>query len=167
MADQVIITQADVAEGVIRAVAPDQLDLLAAVTAEWDAGRAPGRRRWGWLGGSIGSGIEPAVLTDVIYPLLTGTFAQALGTAAISGWRRRRWWRRRGRRALSGPRAQVTLDVGQLDAVRAACVTHGMTLGLSKAKATVLADAMQGVLRQAADAVGEIPGRDTDSTGPR
>jgi hypothetical protein len=167
MADQLVITQADVAEGVIRAIAPDQLGLLAAVTAEWDAGRAPGRRRWGWLGGSIGSGIEPAVLTDVIYPLLTGTFAQVLGTAAISGWQQRRWWRRRGRRLLSAPRAQVTLDVGQLDAVRAACVAHGMTLGLSKAKATVLADALQGVLRQAADAVGEIPGSGSDSTRPR
>lgn len=40
------------------------------------------------MSGSVGSGLEPTVLSDLIYPLFTGTFAQVLGSAAVTGWRR-------------------------------------------------------------------------------
>lgn len=149
-ADGLTIVLADLAQSVVAAQAPEQVELLAAVTARWESGEVPGRRRWGWTGGSVGSGIEPVVLSNLIYPLLTGTLAQVLGSAAVEGWRRR-WWRhrRRGSDLPSVPRVQVTLDVDQIEAVRVASVAHGMALGLSEARATILADAVHGVLCRA------------------
>jgi hypothetical protein len=95
-AGDVTIVLADLARGAVTATAPEQLELLAAVTAGWEAGDIPGRRRWGWMGGGVGSGIEPVVTSEIIYPLLTGTLGQVLGTAAITGQQR---WRRRRRDA--------------------------------------------------------------------
>jgi hypothetical protein len=139
------IALADLAHDMVAAEAPRQLELLAAVTARWEAGNVPGRRLGQWTGGSVGSGIAPVVTSDIIYPLLTGTLAQVLGSAAVVGFRRR-WWRRRSGSIPPVPRVLVTLDAAQIDAVRAECISHGVRLGLSRSKATVLADAMYGVL---------------------
>ena len=121
----------------------------ADVTAEWQAGKDPRKPSEGWSGGSVRlGGSDPSVLGDVILPLLTGTAAQVLGAAGFAGLQRRRWWRRRSR----APRpAQLVLDVDRIDEIRDACIAHGMTLGLNEAEATMLADAVQGVLRRAAD----------------
>jgi hypothetical protein len=142
------IALADLAHDMIAAEAPRQLELLAAVTVRWEAGDVPAQRRRWWTGGSVGSGIHPNVASDIVYPLLTGTLAQVLGNAAVGGFRWR-WWRRRPDSVPPVPRVLVTLDAAQIDAVRTECVSHGMRLGLSRSKATVLADAMYGVLSRA------------------
>ena len=150
------ILLADLAREVVAATDPQQLELFAEVTGRWEAGFAPGARR-GWLGGSIGSGISTVLTSELIYPLLIGALSPVLGDAVVTGWRRR-WWRRRRPKPLpSVPPVTVTFDANRLDAAKAACVTYGMTMGLSKAKATVLAEAVYGVLRQAADEHGDPP----------
>lgn len=140
-AGRLTIAVADLAHDVVAATVPEQLELLTAVTVAWEAGKVPGRRRWGWTGGSVEFGVDPTVTTLIIYPLLTGTLGQVLGTAAVNVRRRRR---QRDVRA-----AQVTLDARQIEMLRSACVSYGVTLGLSKAKATVLAEAIYGVLCRA------------------
>lgn len=146
------ILLADLARGVVVAVAPEELELFAIVSDRWAAGLMPGRRR-GPRGGSIGSGISAALTSELVYPLLIGALSPLLGNTVAAGWQRqRRWWRRRRPKPRpSLPSATVTIDVAQLEAVREACITYGATLGLSKAKATVLAEAVYGVLRQTAD----------------
>lgn len=128
-AGRLTIMLADLALSVVAGEAPEQVELLAEVTARWEAGYAPGRWCWGWMSGSVDFGIDPTVLSDLIYPLLVGTFAQVLGEVTLTGWKRRR--RRSGLRSV--PRAQVTLGADQIEEVLAACTAHGMTLGLSEA----------------------------------
>jgi hypothetical protein len=145
----VTIVLGDLAREAVNATASDQLDLLAEVTARWEAGRAPGRWRYGWLGGSVDSGFEHVVTSDIIYPLLSGTLSQILGTAVVARPWRRRLLRGRHLDTPPLPQVQVVLDADQIVAFRSVCISHGMTLGLSKTKATILADAIQGALSQA------------------
>lgn len=153
-AGRVTIVLGDLALEVVTLTAPEQMDLFAEVTARWEADRGPGRRRSGWLGGSVGSGFEHLVTSEIIYPLLSGTLSQVLGTAVVA-LRCRRWRRRRHHDAPPLPRIQVALDADQIAAFRSVCIAHGVTLGLSKAKATVLADAIHGALVQAMAASGQ------------
>ena len=146
-ARRVSFVVADLANAVVSSLAPDQHDLLAAVTQRWARGQLPRRRRWSWFGGSVGFGVDPAVLSEVIYPLLTATLAQVAGDVVLTAWLRRRWWRRHFAAGTPNPpQVLVSLDERQLDALRAACVTHAVTLGLSKARAAVLADAIHGAV---------------------
>jgi len=140
------VTIADLARHVVGEVEPAQLDYLELVTDSWERGAAPRRTR-AWTGGTVGSGVQPWVLADLVYPLLAGTFAQVLGAAAFARLQRRRWWRRK--RVV--PSATITLTPEQIERARAACVAHGMTLGLSEAEATLLADAVHGALRRAGE----------------
>jgi hypothetical protein len=141
------VTIAELARHVVGEVEPEQLDYLELVTASWENGTAPGRPPT-WTGGTVGSGVQPWVLAELVYPLLAGTFAQVLGAAAFARLQRRRWWRRK--RGVV-PSASIALTAEQIARARAACVAHGMTLGLSEAEATMLADAVYGALRAAAD----------------
>ncbi len=144
---RLVIGLADLAQEVVAEVAPGQLPYLALVTAEWAAGRDPRKPAGAWTGGEIGlGGTDPSVLSDIIYPLLTGTAAQVLGAAGFAGLQRRRWWRRR-RRATTP--TQLALDVDRIDEVRDACLVHGQTLGLNEAEAALLADAVEAALRRA------------------
>ncbi|MFC5094407.1 hypothetical protein [Amycolatopsis plumensis] len=121
---------------------------LALVTAEWAAGKDSRKPAGAWTGGEVGlGGTDPSVLSDIIYPLLTGTAAQVLGAAGFAGLQRRRWWRRRSRTTKP---AQLALDVDRIDEVRGVCLVHGQTLGLNEAEAALLADAVEAALRRAA-----------------
>ena len=143
LAGRLTITLADLARSVVAKEAPEQVELLAVVTAQWEAGNVPGRRRWDWMSGSVNFGIDPTVLSEFIYPLLVGTFAEVLGDVTLT--RLRRWRRSRLR---SVPRTQVTLSADQIDDVHPVCIVYGMTLGLSEIEARVLADALCGALRR-------------------
>jgi hypothetical protein len=138
----------DLARAAVTQVVPEQKDYFELVTAAWDDGVRPSGGGAGWTGGSVRSGVDPSVLSDVIYPLLTGTIAQIVGAAGFAGLRRKRWWRRSRKQVTS---AVVEVPISQLDQVREVCVTHGTTLGLSVAEATMLADAVYGVLRSRGD----------------
>ena len=97
----------------------------------------------GWTGGSVGIGVDPVVLSEVIFPVLTGAVAQIMGTAAGSWWQRVR--RRRTAVALS-PETVVTISAAQLEQIKAECVRSARALGMLPAKAQVLGDAVLGVL---------------------
>ncbi|MEU5696915.1 hypothetical protein [Actinosynnema sp. NPDC020468] len=141
-------TIADLAREVVRRIAPEQSEYLELVVVARERGVGGTRRPWDWSGGAVGSGSPPDVLTDVIFPLLTGTIAQVWGASAFAHLQRRRWWRRRGQ---PKPSTRVVLDASRIEDARAACVAHGMTLGLTEPEAAMLADAVVGVLRGAAD----------------
>ncbi|GAB1639829.1 hypothetical protein [Krasilnikovia sp. MM14-A1259] len=151
----VTVEWGDLAYAAVAAAAPDQIDLFTAATVQWEAGTI--RRRHGGTGGSVGSGIEPVLIAEVVGPVLLGASAEVLGVATVAAWRgRRRWFRRAwwSRRRDAIPRARVTLDADQAEALRSACVRHGTMLGLNEAEAAMLADAIYGALcRAMADAV--------------
>ena len=148
---RVTIALGDLARDIVTVTAPEQAELLELVTAQWERGVVPRSRRSGWLGGSVGSGIDPTLTGEIIYPLLTGALAPVLGSAAVAGWRRRWWRRRRPEQKPAVPAVRVTVESGQLEAVHAACLVHGRTLGLSAARALLLADAVCGSLGRAMD----------------
>jgi hypothetical protein len=144
----VIVSVAGLAEAVIEATHPDQGDLLASVTAAWRAGDLPGRTE-GWFGGAVGSGVSPDVTASIIYPLLTGTLAQVLGTAAIAG--SKRWQRPAGRHARRIPDTRIMIETAQIEALRSACMSRGPVLGLTAAETVMLADGLEAALRHALD----------------
>ncbi|MBB5960668.1 hypothetical protein FHS29_007296 [Saccharothrix tamanrassetensis] len=146
----VSVMVADLARQVVDLVAPEQLEYFGLVTESWESGKVPRRPR-SWTGGTVGSGVDPSVLADIVYPLLAGTIAQVLGATTFAGLQRRRWWRRK-RRAV--PSTRITLTSEQVDQARTACIAHGMTLGLNESEATMLADAVHGALRRSADGGG-------------
>jgi len=139
------ITLADLARRVIVSETPDQVELLGEVTAQWEAGHVPRRRRWALMSGSVNFGIDPAVLSELIYPVLTATFAQVLGDVTLIAWRR---WRGRSR-PQSVPRMQITLSVNRFDEVIPVCIAQGRDSGCSEAKARLLADAVYRELSRA------------------
>ena len=136
------VTFLDLAAEVVGLVAPQELELLPEVTAAWLDGRAAQSRMRGQLGGSVGFGVGPDLLSAVVYPILTGAFAQVLGTAVLD-WRARRGWM--GRRRASQP-AVPTIRADQAAAVRAACLDRALAMGLSQRRAALLADAVYGRL---------------------
>ncbi|MFC4033938.1 hypothetical protein ACFO3J_20990 [Streptomyces polygonati] len=148
---RVTLDLADLARSVVAATAPEQLELLERIPARWTSERAAGRpEAVGWTGGTVASGMTPTVLSELVYPLLTGVFTQVLGTTALLGWQHRRWLRRRPAEPPVA-RVRLSLDADQIERFRAACVTHGETLGLSAAEAALLADALYGALQQEMD----------------
>ncbi|MEV6648812.1 hypothetical protein [Amycolatopsis sp. NPDC051371] len=144
---RITVELADLAREVVAEVAPDQLPYFALVTAEWTAGKEPRKPAGAWSGGEIGLGTDLPLLSNIIFTVLTGTAGQVLGAAGFAGLQRRRWWRRR----RTARPAQLVLDVDRIDEIRDACIVHAQTLGLNEAEATLLSDAVHGVLRRAAD----------------
>jgi hypothetical protein len=142
---QVTVGLADLAAAAVAATAPGQLDLLCAVTAAWRPGPAQSHRRG--MGGSVGCGADPVVVSQVIYPILTGAIAQALGTAVLAGSRRRR----PGRHARAAE-VKVRLDRRQIELLKPAWESVAMKLGLAEPDAAALADAIHAsLLRTLAD----------------
>jgi hypothetical protein len=134
---RVVVPLADLARGVVAQTDPGQLDLLPLQISAWEAGKDRGRRR-GWLAGTVEFGVDPIVTSQIILPVLVNALSQVLGTAAIARLKRRK---RCDAHAL-----QVTLDAGQLDQFLSECVADAIRQGLPKSKATVLGDAIYGVL---------------------
>jgi hypothetical protein len=141
---------AALARHVVGAVAPEQVELVERIPARWTADEAPGRERWGWAGGTVASGMAPTVLSEIVFPLLTGVFTQVLGTSALHGWQQRRRLRRR---PAEPPVAQVRLrlDADQITRLRSTCAAYARTLGLAQPEADLLAAALAGALQQALD----------------
>lgn len=144
-ADVLRVPAVDAARAMVTAAAPTQLPHFDQVTEAWDEGVLPGRGPAGWTGGSVGSNIDPQVLSDVVYPLLTSTVAQVVGAAGFLGLQRRKWWRRKPKGQLKS--AVLEVPAAKLDEFHRKCVAHGTTLGLSVEEATLMADALIGFLR--------------------
>lgn len=142
-----VLTFPQLARDVIVEVAPGELEPLAEVTQRWLSGRTVKAGSGGWLGGSIGSGLTPDLVSTVIYPILTGAFAPLLGSAMTGFWRRlRRRIVRRGRRRHPVPSRVPPLRPDQLEAVRDAILDSALRTGMSRKKAEAISDAAYGSL---------------------
>jgi hypothetical protein len=152
------LTYPELVHQVISEVAPAELELLPEVTAVWLDGE--GSSGTGAKGGSIGIGLDPSLITLVVYPVVAGAVASVLGDTAIEG---RRWAFRRRK-----PRAPVEvppLSAEQLDAVGEAVRVRAADVGLTKKKAGLLADAVCGALARrppAGQAAGPPAGKRPD-----
>jgi hypothetical protein len=138
------VTVAELAEAVVAAVAPNELELLPEVTTAYRAGDLAGVKGGKWLGGSIGFGIDPGLTAMVIYPIITGAMSQLMGTVATSAWQRLVDRLRRRRRKPPMVLSSTVLD--QAEQMRAACVAQALEAGVPEARATLIADAVYGYL---------------------
>lgn len=138
------VTVPELAEAVVSALAPQELELLPEVTAAWRAGDLAGAKRGKWLGGSIGFGVDPGLTVMVIYPIITGAMTQLMGTVATSGWQR--LVRRLRRRRPKPPMLLSAAVLDQAEQMRTACVSRALAAGLPEARATLIADAVYGYL---------------------
>lgn len=147
----------DVVREVIRQLAPEELPVFDSMADDW---LADGRRRWrsGKPGAAVGFGVEEVLLTYLAFPIIAAAVGEVLGDVAEDKVRlriRRRAGRQvttAGVKAVSGtgksserPGRDV-LTPDQVRALHDACERHARTLGMSAAKATLLADAVLGAL---------------------
>jgi hypothetical protein len=150
----------EVVREVIRQLAPEELPVFGSMADDW---LSEGQRRWRSgkpPGAAVGFGVETLLLTQLAFPIITAAIGEVLGDVAEDRVRLRTR-RRAGRRAATaevrpaaGPRAgksseRPAHDVLTSDQVRAlhdACERHAMVLGMSAAKAALLADAFLGAL---------------------
>jgi hypothetical protein len=148
------------ARNVIGQVAPEELGVFDTAAQEWSSGND--RRRKGKSpGASVGFGLEAVLLSQLIFPIITGALGDVLGTGITDRAKPRgRAARRAAKTSASAGAADATagqaeadgngagglpaLSPAQLEALRAACTQHATTLGLASDKAQLLADAVVG-----------------------
>lgn len=136
----------------IHCIAPHELDFFHEVTAAWVAHELPYQRGSRRLAvGTVGSGLDVSLISEVVYAVISGAVIEVLGAAAADAWRNRGWGRRGGRKggAALSAKADVVLADGDGERLRAACRRHGTALGLSEDQAALLADAVYGAVRSA------------------
>jgi hypothetical protein len=154
-----VVQVPDVVREVIRQLAPEELPVFDSMADEW---LSDGRRRWRTgkpPGAAVGFGVESLLLTQLAFPIITGAIGEVLGGVAEDGVRLR-IRRRAARRAApaganaSDPGAEKSsalpagdvLSSGQARTLHEACERHARVLGMSAARATLLADAVLGAL---------------------
>jgi len=157
--DPLILSAADVTDVVRRVVsqqAPEELEVVDAVADAWRRGELSNRRPRGAPGAAVGFGVEDVLLAQLLFPIVSAAVGQVLGTIALEPGR----LGRKRRTAGPGPAGPdsvkaagvaeaglpVRLTAEQAENLRGACERHARTLGLSSAKARVLADAVLGAL---------------------
>jgi hypothetical protein len=142
-------------------MAPEELIVFDAVAEAWLSGNLEGRRRRE-PGAAIGFGIDAVLLSEIVFPVITGALGQALGTS-ITSMRQRVRGRRRaagepevakttGEVAASteagtaGRHGGAAFTAEQLRLVHQACQHDAAALGVPPAQARLLADAVVGAL---------------------
>jgi hypothetical protein len=149
----------EVVRDVIRQLAPEELPVFDSVADAWLAGGRRQRRSGKSPGAAVGFGVETLLLTELAFPIITGALSEVLGDAAKDRLRvrMRRLARRPATKANGKPvaagagkssasPAHDLLTSQQARAVGDACERHARTLGMSPAKAKLLADAVLGSL---------------------
>jgi len=129
----------EIARAVTSQVAPDELPDFDQVAAAWSSGpeRRPRRAR---REPKVGFGFEAVLLSELLFPIITGGIGQVLGTMAVEQIRPRRPGRHVG-----APRAE-RITSKQAHDLHSACqeLAHAK---LPPAEADQLADAILGTLR--------------------
>jgi hypothetical protein len=149
----------EVVREVIRQLAPEELPVFDRMADDW-LSDGPRRRRPGKPpGAAVGFGVETLLLTQLAFPIITAAIGEVLGD--VAGDRvRLRASRRAGRRAATAEVTAADSEAGktserpardmltsdQVRALHAACERHARVLGMSAAKARLLADAVLGVM---------------------
>lgn len=143
------------AREVIQRLEPEELVVFDATAEAWLAGDLPGRGRQREPGAAVGFGVEAVLLSELVFPIITGALGQVLGTSITPAAERLRFMRRKGRQVAAGPAAESpgghggqtsVLTAGQLRDVHDACQRDAAAMGLAPARAALLADAVIGTL---------------------
>lgn len=148
----------EVVRDVIRQLAPEELPVFDSMADDWLSGGR--QQRWGKPpGAAVGFGIENLLLTQLAFPIITAAIGGVLGNVGED--RGRLWIRRRARRRAttagvkaadpeagkSGERpSHNVLTSDEVRALHDACERDARAVGMSAAKATLLADAFLGAL---------------------
>jgi hypothetical protein len=161
----------DIVRDVVRELAPEELAVFEPVAERWRRG---GRRPERSPGAAVGFGVEDVLLAQLAFPVVTAAVGEVLGDLSLDRLRARRRGRRpdagpesvaAGPAAqsshpqaappeLAGPEAARAGGHAAADALtpqqrldlREACLRHAVTLGMSPARAALLADAVLGSL---------------------
>jgi hypothetical protein len=143
-------------------MAPEELEVFDSVATAWRS--RVDRTDWSTPGGSVGFGIESALVTELVMRAAGAAIGEVFSFAASrarSGWRR---WRRRRK---GDPPASGTVparwSIDDEARLREATERHATALGLSAAQAGLLADALVGALRSSA---GQQPAHDPPTDPP-
>jgi hypothetical protein len=130
----------EVARAVTRQVAPDELSVFDDVAAAWSAG--PKRRpRWARRNPKVGFGFEAVLLSELLFPIITGAIGQVLGSVAMGQIQPRH----PGRHS-AGARCEERLTKKQSQVFLGKCQELAGA-ELPPAKAAQLADAILDTLR--------------------
>lgn len=158
---QVAISDSEVikvARAVVDRLAPEELAVFGSVADAWVSGPAGRRKRA--PGAAVGFGVEAVLLSQLVFPIITGALGDVLGAS----WSDRVKPKRKAARAAmtapvasseAGPGAKdadpaLPLTAAQAQSVRDACLRHAAALGLPPARAELLADAVFGSVRPVA-----------------
>ena len=157
----------DVVRHVVSQFAPEELEVVDAVADAWLSDELGNARSKGAPGVTVGFGVEVVLLSQLLFAIVSGAIGDVLGTIALDPGRLRRKRRatgpdpvKAGSMAETGLPVQVTRE--QAEDLRAACQRHARALGLSSAKAALLADAILGALTDSEHSV--IAARDVSIT---
>jgi hypothetical protein len=162
---EIVLDFPTLAAAIVSEVAPRELELLPDVTTAWRAGEFESSTRGTLSSGVVGFGLDPDVLTTIIYPLLTGVAAGVLGDTAT------RWQRRRRRplppRTATRQNGIPKLSQTQIEEFRDICFAHAVAAGVTEDLARLISDALYGRLRltldQSQDDPDPPPGHDSDT----
>ncbi len=151
-AEQVV----EVARAVVRDLEPEELPVFDAVADAWLRDRPKRSRLVKAPGASVGFGIEAVLLSQLVFPIIAAAVGEVLGgiTEDHLHARRRRSAHRGDAKEVKAA-ANDTARAGESYAHQAvsrrqalalhdACQRHARTLGLSPARAALLADAVVG-----------------------
>lgn len=152
-AEQVV----EIARAVVRDLEPEELPVFDGVADAWlrdglkrgRLGKAPGA--------SVGFGVEAVLLSQLVFPIIAAAVGEVLGGITKDRLHARRRSARRGDAKDVKASATVTARAGenaahdavnrqQALALHDACQRHARALGMSPARAALLADAVVGSL---------------------
>jgi hypothetical protein len=145
----------EAAREVVRQLEPEELVVFDATAEAWLAGDLQRRGRQREPGAAVGFGIEAVLLSELVFPIIAGAMSQVLGTAVTPVAERLRFRRHKDRQAAAGSAAEspggngdqaAVLTAGQLRDVHDACQRDAAAMGLTPARAALLADAVVGTL---------------------
>jgi len=139
----------DIAREVVRQVEPEELVVFEAVAESWLSGDLATRRSQREPGAAVGFGVEAVLISQLVFPVITGALGQVLGTSLTE---RVHFVRRSARRSAGEDRRdeakgdEVALTAEQLRTIHDICQRDAATLGIAASKARLLADAVVGAL---------------------
>lgn len=150
----------EVVREVVHQLAPEELPVFESMASDWLSASRRRRRRSGKPpGAAVGFGVETLLVTQLAFPIITAAIGEVLGE--VAGDRLRfRTSRRTGRHATTAVVTAADSEEGkaserpapdvltgeQVRALHDACERHAKVLGMSAAKAKLLADAVLGAL---------------------
>jgi hypothetical protein len=144
----------EIAREIVTQMAPDELVFFGEASDAWlSTGRRRDKRKR-TPGSSAGFGVEAVLLSELIFPIITGALGNVLGSAAIERMHRKpreaqpahEAPSRPSRHGRSGDGSGRKMTRQQARALRDACEHHAVTAGLTAENAEMLADAFLGAL---------------------